>query len=164
MNKPLIKNISFFVGVGLVFFAGILYILLADIVINTQSIWLMLAVLFALGSAVCTILSERYKGRNDIVCALKGVGVGLSVCFMGILLMVMLISFSPAREVPDGVKVSAFVESFSIKRVELRGETGKYLKDGFKTMTVYLVSILVAFLGMVGQILDLVMTATTKEE
>lgn len=164
MDKNLIKNISFFVGVGLVFLSGLLYILLADIVINTQSLWLMLAVLCAMGSAVCIVLSERYRGSGNTVYVLKGVGVGLALCFIGVLLMIMLISFSPAKEVVEGQHISAFESSFTIKRVQLRGETGKYLKDGFKTMTVYVVCMVVAFLGLAAQVVDLVMTVKIKDE
>lgn len=164
MIKPLIKKISFYVGVGLVFAAGLLYILLADILINTQSLWLMLSVLFAFGSAVCAVLSERYRGSGKALYVLKGVAVALAVCFIGILLMIMLISFSPAKEIPEGQKVSAFVQSFTIRRVQLRGETGKYLKDGYKTMLVYVICMVVAFLGLAAQVTELALSAVIKEE
>ena len=164
MNKPLIKNISFFVGVGLVFFSGLLYILLADIVINTQSLWLMIAILFSFGSAICSVISEKFRGNNKTMYTLKGVAIGLAVCFIGILLMIMLISFSPAKEIAEGEKVNAFVQSFTIKRVQLRGETGKFLKDGYNTMLVYVISMVVAFVGAVAQALELAMSASIKEE
>lgn len=164
MIKPLIKTISFYVGVGLIFLSGLLYILLADIVINTQSLWLMLAMLFAFGSAICLMISDNFKdGHKKFMYSLKGIAIGLGVCFVGVLLMIMLISFSPAKET-DGKEVSAFVRSFTIARVQLRGETGKYLKAGYKTMTVYVTSIVIAFIGLVAQVLNLVMTVTIKEE
>ena len=80
MIKPLIKNISFYIGVGLIFLSGLLYILLADIVINTQSLWLMLLILFAFGSAICVVLSEKYRGSSNAVYVLKGVGIAMALC------------------------------------------------------------------------------------
>lgn len=165
MNKPLIKNISLFLGVGLIFVSGLLYVLLADIVINTQSLWLMIAILFAFGAAICTMISDNFKdGRKGTMYALKGIAIGLCVCFVGFLLMFMLISFSPAKEVVEGEKVNVFVEGFAIKRVQLTGPNGKLIRDGLKTLVVYLVSIILAFIGLVGQVLDLAMTATIREE
>jgi len=163
VNKTVIKNISFYIGVGLVFVSGLLYVLLADIVINTQSLWLMIAIVFAFGSAVCEMISDNYREKKKIMYTLKGIAMGLALCFIGILLMIMLISFSPAK-ITDESNASAFVRSFAIARVQLRGETGKYLKDGFKTMIVYLVSIIIAFLGFAAQTVNLAMTATIKDE
>ena len=60
MNKPLIKNIMLYIGVISIFGAGMLFVLLADWMLTIQSLWLMLAILLSVGSAVCAALSERY--------------------------------------------------------------------------------------------------------
>ena len=95
MNRTLIKNITFYIGVGVVFLAGLLYILLADIVINTQSLWLMIAILLSFGSAICAMVADNFKEKHKVMYTLKGVAIGLAVTFIVFLLTYMLISFSP---------------------------------------------------------------------
>lgn len=162
MNKQLIKNITFYIGVGLVFVAGILYILLADIVVNTQSLWLMLAILLSLGCVACVIVAETFKEKRRKSIILKSVGVGFAVLFIAFLLMYMLISFSPAEELKEGT--SKFIQSFAIRRVQIRGESGKFVREGVNTMMLYIVSMALSFLGAVAQIWNLILTIKSNGE
>ena len=164
MNKQLIRNITFYIGVGLVFAAGIIYILLSDIVVNTQSLWLMLSILLSLGSAICFVVAETFKEKRIRSITLRSVGLGLAVLFIAFLLMYMLISFSPAKEVVEGQHISAFEESFAIKRVQLRGESGKFVKEGVNTMILYIVCMVITFIGMAAQVWNLIITVKSNGE
>lgn len=160
MNKQLIKNITLYLGVGLVFAAGIIYILLADIVVNTQSLWLMLAILFSLGSAACFIVGETLKERRRKTIILKSVSLGISLLFIVFLLVYMLVSFSPAKELSE--KASKFVTSFAIKRVQLRGSSGRFIKEGVNTMMLYIVSMALTAIGIAAQTWNLILTVKEK--
>ncbi len=162
MNRTLIKNITFYIGVGVVFLAGLLYILLADIVINTQSLWLMIAILLSFGSAICAMVADNFKEKYKVMYTLKGVAIGLAVTFIVFLLTYMLISFSPAKEM-DG-NASSFVNSFAIKRVELKSSSGKFVKEGVKTMMVYVVTMVITAIGLAAQICNLILTVKAKDE
>ena len=156
MHKQLIKNITFYLGVGIVFLAGILYILLADIVVNTQSLWLMLAILLSLGSAVCVVVAETYREKRMRMITLKSIGLGIAVCFVVFLLVYMLVSFSPAKEL--GENASKIVESFSIKRVQFRSESGKFIKEGVNTMMLYVICMALTVIGIAAQVWNLILT------
>lgn len=162
MNKQLTRNITFYIGVGLVFAAGIIYILLADIVVNTQSLWLMLSILLSLGSVACAVVAETFKEKRIRSITLKSVGLGLAAAFIGFLLTYMLISFSPANELEDGV--SKFIQSFAIKRVQIRGESGKFIKEGVNTMILYVVCMALTLLGVAAQIWNLILTVKANGE
>lgn len=162
MNKPLIKNITFYVGMGLIFAAGIIYVLLADIVVNTQSLWIMLAMLLSFGSAICGVLAENFKERRTKMIVLKSVAVGLAVLFIAFLLMYMLISISPDPGIRDGA--GSFEKSFAIKHVEIVAASGKFIKEGVFTLIVYIVSMALALFSVVALTWNLIMSIKYIDE
>ncbi|MCM1195083.1 MAG: hypothetical protein NC099_03650 [Corallococcus sp.] len=156
MNKPLIKNIMFYVGVAAIFAAGMLYVLLADWMLTTQSLWLMLAILLSVGSAVCAVLSERFKEKPKALYALKGVAIGLAVCLVAFFAIYLSIALAPAREISSDA--SSIVKSFAIKSVAGSKRNTVY------TLIVFIIVIVFAVISLAAQIADLVLTATIKEE
>lgn len=156
MNKPLIKNIMLYIGVISIFGAGMLFVLLADWMLTIQSLWLMLAILLSVGSAVCAALSERYKGSPNIMYTLKGIAVGLAVFLITFFIVYLSVALAPAKEIASDA--SSFAKSFAIKSVA-----------GSKRYTVYTrivfgIVLAISSVSLVAQVSDLALTATIKEE
>ena len=137
MVKELLKKISFFVSVGLIFVVGLLFIILGDLILNSGSPWLIGAVLIAFGSAACFIVGEIYRERKVLLWVLKGVGLALTLAFIGYCVGFYFV----------------MAETYATKLDKLAGNTAIFI-----TMTV------LSALAVIAQITDLVFTAVFKEE
>lgn len=154
MNKPLVKNIFFAIGCIALFVAGLFYVLAADLLITTQSVWLMLAILLSFASSILALLSSYHKEKRRRSLTFKGVGIGLAVLFIVFLAVYLVVSMSPERDPSK----SNFINSFMIKRV------GDSLEDTVYTLIVIITTIALSVIGLAGQVVDLIFTAKNQEE
>lgn len=154
MNKPLVKNIFFTIGCIALFVAGLFYVVAADLLITTQSIWLMLAIILSFSSSIFALLSNYFRESRRKSFTFKGLAIGLAVAFIVFLMTYLLVSLSPEKELTD----SSFINSFMIKRV------ADSLKDTVYTLIVIIVTAVLSVIGLAGQVTDLVLAAKIKDE
>lgn len=137
MVKELLKKISFFVSVGLIFVVGLLFIILGDLILNSGSPWLIGAVIIAFGSAACFIVGEIYRERKVVLWVLKGVGLALAIAFIG---YCVGFYFVMAR-------------AYAAKLDKFAGNTA-----------IFITMMVLSSLAVVAQVTDIVFTAVLKEE
>lgn len=82
MNKLLVKQISLFSGGGLVFLAGLFYVLMTDLKMKNSATWLFIGVILALGSSILFLLSENAKEKNVPYLIMKASSVLLAIGFV----------------------------------------------------------------------------------
>ena len=157
MNKPLIKNIFYYIGCISLFAAGLFYVLAADLMLTTQSIWLMIAIILSFSSSVFAVLSETYREKKALSYSFKGLAMGIAVAFITYLVVYLLIALSPERT-PGPNGFSSFEQSFMIKRIR------DSKKDTVFTLIVMIITSVISLIGVVGQVTELIMTVKIKEE
>lgn len=82
MNKLLVKQISLFSGGGLVFLAGLFYVLMTDLKMKNSATWLFIGVILALGSSILFLLSENAKEKKVPYLIMKASSVLLAIGFV----------------------------------------------------------------------------------
>ncbi len=153
MSKSLLNQIAFFVGLIGIFCAGMSYILLADLVLRVRSPWLFVAIVLALGAAVCLVLSDRYKEKPKTMYILKSVGVALTALFVGFMLLFMFSALSS--------QISESSDEYELQLFAL----AKLEKKSQKVFTVAtsMVSVGLAAVALVGQALNIALTASLRK-
>lgn len=136
-SRELISKIFFLLSVGLAFVAGLLFVLLGDLVLQIGSTWLFGGILFTFGGMVCTVLSDIFKEKKVVNYVLRSVATALIVGFI-----VYLIPFR-----------NAMLELYAKKPKEL-----------VKVDPVFISVMVVTVVATLSAIADLVLTVTLKEE
>ena len=136
MSRDNLKRTFYLIGMIGAFVAGLVFVLLCDILIGTVSTWLFVSILFSLGSGICAMLSETFKEKRRLFVALKGLSIGLAVAFIGFLLMFRFLPLIP-------------LETNKAKGLSL---------------IITIVCLAVTAICVVGQVVDLVLSVTNKED
>ncbi len=148
----LIGKISDIVGFILIFCAGMLFVLLADLELNIRSPWLFFSALFAIGSSVCLIFADKYKERPKTMYILKGVGMLLSVFFIVFIIMFLNAAYTS--------KYQANTEKFKLDIFAIEALFGKKMVQKFSdTCTI---TIIVAAIALGMQAVNVLLTALHK--
>ena len=82
MNKLLVKQISLFSGGGLVFLAGLFYVLMTDLKMNNSATWLFIGIILAFGGSILFLLCESTKEKPKLLYPLKGGSILLSIGYV----------------------------------------------------------------------------------
>lgn len=82
MPKTLSKNITFIIGVIAMFVAGVLYILMSDLIFGNTSTWLIIATLLSFGGAISFFFSNNFVEKPVVMYVLKALGLLLSIGFV----------------------------------------------------------------------------------
>lgn len=84
-NKALLYKLSVIIGGSLVFFAGMLFVLLADLELKVRSSWLFLAIIFSIGSAVAMFLSDKLEDKRKWLITVKIISIVSAIALIVIL-------------------------------------------------------------------------------
>ncbi len=166
----LVQKIAFTVGLAAVFAAGLLYIILGEVVFGEnpgiQSIWLMIAIILTFGSAGSMILSTTKKEQKVAMFVWKGVAIVLAICF--IVFLVIYFNIAAYGEPLNLDEASSFVKTFAIRRVELTDEGKVDIFSYYdyyiplRSLTIWMS--VIAGIGAFAQVVDVALTAIVKDE
>lgn len=152
--KTLIRNISMIVGIAAVAAVGIFFILFADLYLKAISTELFLGIFFPLASIVCLILAESFKHKPMVFYILKGAAVALAIGFIVYAFVFMNMDrfngttyFKLIRNNPEGGTV------FFLNSTKFNDG----IDISFDKLPIYVVMIVFAFIGMIGQVVNAVM-------
>ena len=137
MNKLLVKQISLFSGGGLVFLAGLFYVLMTDLKMNNSATWLFIGIILAFGGSILFMLCESTKEKPKLLYPLKGLSVLISLGYV-----VFLFLFKNTSVYKD---ITLDVE---IKKANI----------------IILIAVLIALLGVIAQGLNIVFHVLTRDE
>lgn len=132
----LIKRITYTVGMLSMFVGSVCYMLMSDLGYGNESTWLIIATLLSMGSAICQFFSSNMKDRPIRQIILRSVAVALGI---GYVLFLHLFT------------TTEFYQNIMYDDVPFRNACT-------------IVSLIFAYIGIVGQIANLVLIATIKEE
>ena len=137
MNKLLVKQISLFSGGGLVFLAGLFYVLMTDLKMNNSATWLFIGIILAFGGSILFMLCESTKEKPKLLYPLKGLSVLISLGYV-----VFLFLFKNTSVYKD---ITLDVE---IKKANI----------------IILIAVIIALLGVIAQGLNIVFHVLTRNE
>lgn len=137
MNKLLVKQISLFSGGGLVFLAGLFYVLMTDLKMNNSATWLFIGIILAFGGSILFMLCESTKEKPKLLYPLKGLSVLISLGYV-----VFLFLFKNTSVYKD---ITLDVE---IKKANI----------------IILIAVIIALLGVIAQGLNIVFHVLTRDE
>lgn len=145
-QKALIKNISMIVGIAVVAFFGLFFILFGDLYLSATSPVLFLGILFPLLSVVFFILSESFKHKPVLFYLFKGIAIAAAIGFVVYIFHFMTTAGEYA------VKENKGFESF------LKNNPGKTSENFISTTKRVCVLIGVfSIIGVIGQAVNVVM-------
>ena len=81
-KKALIKNVSMIVGIAVVAFFGLFFVLFGDLFLSATSFVLFLGIFFPLVSVVFFVLSESFKHKPVLFYVFKGIAVAAAIGFI----------------------------------------------------------------------------------
>lgn len=136
MSKDNMRKIFYFIGMIGIFVAGLTYVMLCDMLIKTNSTWLFVSIIFSLGSGICCIFADVYKEKRKAEIVLKSVSIGLAALFIGFLIF---FRFGPLSVFPKN-------------------------RDKGLSLIIVVISLVITLASLVGQIGDLVLTVTNKDD
>lgn len=161
MNKALTRKITTIVGkvsnmggLLLVFCAGMLFVLLADLELNIRSPWLFFSILLALGSTVCLVLANKFKEKAKIMYILKAAGMLLAICFIIYIVIFLDAAYSS--------KIKANSDEFQLNIFAIEEVFGKKMVNAFYDICT--LTIVITVISVVLQIIDVVFTALRLNE
>lgn len=146
MIKSLFKTITFYVGVLAMFLGGIIFIIMSDLTFHNDSVHMIGTVLLCFGSAILFFFSNNFVEKPVSMYVMKGIGLALAV---GLVVYYHLFS------------VSEFYLS-AIDKLKQYGELKAAEYAAGKASVV--VALAFAYLGMAGQIANIVLTAVFKDD
>ena len=153
MSKTLLNQIAFLVGAISIFCAGMIYILLADLVLGVRSPWLFVAIVIALGAVVCLVLSDRYKDKPKTMYILKSVGTFLTLLFIGFMMLFMLSALNATlSDSSDEYEL----QLFALAKLEKKSQK-------VYTIAISVASAVLAGIGLIGQALNIGLTVSLRK-
>lgn len=161
MNKDLTRRITNIAGkvcnAGgflLIFVAGMLFLLLADLELNVRSPWLFFSIVLALGAVICLIIANKYREKPKTMYILKSAGIALTACFIVYILIFLDAAYSS--------KIQANSEEFKLNIFAIEEVFGKKMINLF--YDVCMSTVIIAAIALAMQIADVVLTALHKVE
>lgn len=137
MSKELLKKLSFSIGGVAIFVAGLIFAVMGDLSVKSSSFWLIGGILLTFGSGVCVVLGDIFKEKPTVMWVMKGVALGLAVAYIG------------------------FMVGFNISTANANSTKPEILTANTVLLVLTLVFTVIA---IAAQTLDVVLTATVKEE
>lgn len=154
MNKSLLYKITLFVGGILIFAAGMLFVLFADLKLQVRSSWLFLAILFSIGSAVAMLLADKLEDKKAWLIAVKGIAVFLVICFIVLLPVFMNAALTST--------VKANSDEFNKNLFALASIFKDEVKQQVKVYTI--IPLVIAVLALIAQGFNLVLSILDKND
>lgn len=158
MNKNLIKNITFAIGGLLIAAAVLIFALVGDLSLKIGSAYLIILIVTGLGSAICFLLSSRFRDEPKKILLLKLIGIALAVLFIvAFFFLFYLTTLADASDVYD--------ETSSVAKA-LNFFTLQYVSNTYRTDNIVIFSIFLAVsaIGLICQVANVVLCAVWKDE
>lgn len=158
MNKNLIKNITFAIGGLLIAAAVLIFALVGDLSLKIGSAYLIILIVTGLGSAICFLLSSRFRDEPKKILLLKLIGIALAVLFIvAFFFLFYLTTLADASDVYD--------ETSSVAKA-LNFFTLQYVSNTYRTDNIVIFSIFLAAsaIGLICQVANVVLCAVWKDE
>lgn len=131
-----LKTTTLYVGLLAMFAGGLLYLLLTDLGYGNEATWLFVAAILSMGSAICVFFTTNMKDFPIRQLVLRCIGAALAIGF------VVFIALSTKSE---------FYQKVNFEKVAARN-------------TATIITLVFGAIGIVGQIANVVLTATVKDE
>lgn len=131
-----IKAITLYVGLLSMFLAGVLYLIMTDLGYGNEASWLFVAAILSLGSAICVFFTTNLKDFPIRQLVLRCIGAALGIGF------VVFIALSTRSE---------FYQKVNFAQVAARNSAT-------------IVTLIFGAIGVIGQVANVVLTVTIKEE
>lgn len=158
MNKNLIKNITFAIGGLLIAAAVLIFALVGDLSLKIGSAYLIILIVTGLGSAICFLLSSRFRDEPKKILLLKLIGITLAVLFIvAFFFLFYLTTLADASDVYD--------ETSSVAKA-LNFFTLQYVSNTYRTDNIVIFSIFLAVsaIGLICQVANVLLCAFWKDE
>lgn len=153
-NRTLFYKLSVIFGGALIFIAGMLFVLLADLELKVRSSWLFLVIIFSIGSAVAMFLSDKLEEKRKWLISVKVIAV---VC--AIALIVILPVFMNAA-LTSTVKANS--DEFNRDLFALATIFKTEVKEQVKVISI--IPMIIAILAALVQIFNLVLAVLKKND
>ena len=146
LKSDLPQKATLFAGAITMFIAAVFYMFMADLTFKNIADNLIIAVLLSFGSAILFFLSANFAEKPKIMYLLKWLGMGLGAGF------ILYMHFFAQSDYFLGV----------LEKLEKQGIAGE--SDLIASHVTVIVTLVLSYLALVGQIVNTVLVAVIKED